>query len=43
MTAPVLELTVTDLKQFAYCPRIPYYRHVLPCQLQAALQDGARK
>lgn len=25
-----LELTVTDLKQFAYCPRIPYYRYVLP-------------
>jgi CRISPR-associated exonuclease Cas4 len=23
-------LTVTDLKQFAYCPRIPYYQYVLP-------------
>ncbi len=29
-SAPHIELTVTDLKQFAYCPRIPYYRHVLP-------------
>lgn len=26
----ILELTVTDLKQFAYCPRIPYYEYVLP-------------
>ena len=25
-----LELTVTDLKQWAYCPRIPFYRYVLP-------------
>ncbi len=25
-----LDLTVTDIKQFAYCPRIPYYRYVLP-------------
>lgn len=25
-----LELTVTDLKQFVYCPRIPYYQYVLP-------------
>ena len=24
------ELTVTDLKQWAYCPRIPYYHHVMP-------------
>ena len=23
-------LKVTDLKQFAYCPRIPYYHHCLP-------------
>lgn len=23
-------LTVTDLKQFTYCPRIPYYQYVLP-------------
>lgn len=27
---PWPELTVTDLKQWAYCPRIPYYRYVLP-------------
>ena len=26
----MLELTVTDIKQWAYCPRIPYYRHVMP-------------
>jgi CRISPR-associated exonuclease Cas4 len=25
-----VELTATDLKQWAYCPRIPFYRHVLP-------------
>jgi CRISPR-associated exonuclease Cas4 len=24
------ELTATDLKQWAYCPRIPYYRYVMP-------------
>jgi CRISPR-associated exonuclease Cas4 len=23
-------LTATDLKQWAYCPRIPFYHHVLP-------------
>jgi CRISPR-associated exonuclease Cas4 len=25
-----VELTATDLKQWAYCRRIPFYRHVLP-------------
>ncbi len=25
-----LDLIVTDVKQFAYCPRIPYYRYVMP-------------
>jgi CRISPR-associated exonuclease Cas4 len=25
-----LELTVTDLKQWSYCARIPFYRYVLP-------------
>lgn len=24
------EITVTDLKQWSYCRRIPFYRHVLP-------------
>ena len=24
-----LELTVTDVRQHTYCPRIPYYRYVL--------------
>ena len=28
-TAPVT-VTATDLKQWAYCPRIPFYRYVLP-------------
>ncbi len=28
--AAPIELTVTDLKQHAYCPRIPYYQYVLP-------------
>src|SRR5438876_7517403 len=23
-------VTATDLKQWAYCPRIPFYHHVLP-------------
>jgi CRISPR-associated exonuclease Cas4 len=27
-----IELTVTDLKQWAYCPRIPYYHHVMPVE-----------
>ena len=27
-----IELTVTDLKQSAYCPRIPFYRYVLPVE-----------
>jgi CRISPR-associated exonuclease Cas4 len=31
--APQLELTVTDLKQWAYCPRIPYYHHVMPVEI----------
>lgn len=29
-TAEVAELTVTDLKQWAYCPRIPFYTYVMP-------------
>ncbi len=29
-SAPTPPLTVTDLKQWAYCARIPYYRHVMP-------------
>ena len=27
-----VELTVTDLKQWSYCPRIPYYHHVMPVE-----------
>ena len=27
---PGLELRVSDLKQYAYCPRIVYYQHVMP-------------
>jgi CRISPR-associated exonuclease Cas4 len=30
--AQQFELTVTDLKQWAYCPRIPYYHHVMPVE-----------
>lgn len=26
----VIDFTATDLKQWAYCPRIPFYRYVLP-------------
>lgn len=27
---PGIELNVTDLKQYLYCPRIPYYFYVMP-------------
>jgi CRISPR-associated exonuclease Cas4 len=27
-----LELTVTDIRQHTYCPRIPYYRYVMPLE-----------
>ena len=27
---PTVDLTATDLKQWAYCQRIPFYHHVLP-------------
>jgi CRISPR-associated exonuclease Cas4 len=27
-----IDLTVTDLKQWTYCPRIPYYHHVMPVE-----------
>jgi CRISPR-associated exonuclease Cas4 len=29
---PGILLTVTDLKQWAYCARIPYYHHVMPVE-----------
>ena len=32
VAAERIELTVTDLKQWAYCPRIPFYRYVLPVE-----------
>ena len=28
----LLDLTVTDIRQHVYCPRIPYYRYVLPLE-----------
>lgn len=28
-----LAFTVTDVKQWAYCPRIPFYRYVLPVKV----------
>lgn len=28
--AAAITVTATDLKQWAYCPRIPFYRYVLP-------------
>lgn len=30
MVETAIELTATDLKQWAYCQRIPFYRYVLP-------------
>jgi len=29
------ELVVSDVKQYAYCPRIPFYRYVLPVERRA--------
>ena len=29
-TTAAVGVTATDLKQWAYCPRIPFYRHVMP-------------
>jgi CRISPR-associated exonuclease Cas4 len=31
-SVPQFEITATDLKQWAYCHRIPYYRHVMPVE-----------
>ena len=31
-TTHPLNLTVTDVRQFTYCPRIPYYRYTLPLE-----------
>ena len=28
----LLDLTVTDIRQHLYCPRIPYYRYILPLE-----------
>lgn len=30
--SPLLELTVTDVRQHTYCPRIPYYRYTMPLE-----------
>lgn len=30
--SPPIHLTATDLKQWAYCKRIPYYHHVTPVE-----------
>jgi CRISPR-associated exonuclease Cas4 len=32
-SARQFELTVTDLKQWVYCPRVPYYHHVMPVEI----------
>lgn len=32
VASELIELTVTDLKQWAYCSRIPFYRYVLPVE-----------
>ncbi len=32
-TSRRIELTVTDLKQWSYCPRIPFYHHVMPVEI----------
>jgi CRISPR-associated exonuclease Cas4 len=40
----LLELTVNDLKQFVYCPRIVYYHYVMPVEKKPTykMEHGAR-
>lgn len=42
--AKVLELTVNDLKQWSYCPRVVYYRYTLPVDAEGTykMDRGAR-
>ncbi|MBI5527267.1 MAG: hypothetical protein HY897_13110 [Deltaproteobacteria bacterium] len=39
-----LQLTVGDLKQYVYCPRIAFYRHVVPVEAKATpkMEAGRR-
>lgn len=40
----MIELRVTDLKQFAYCPRIPFYQYVMPVEKKTTfkMEEGKR-
>lgn len=45
-TSGVLDLTVTDVRQHAYCPRIPFFRLAAllrPRVVTAAMQEGTRE
>ena len=35
-------LTVTELRQFTYCPRVPYFMGVLPRPLTGKMREGKR-
>ena len=37
------ELIVSDVKQYAYCPRIPYYHYALPVERRATFKMGYGK
>ena len=37
----MIELCVTDLKQFVYCPRIPFYQYVMPVEKKATFKMEA--
>jgi CRISPR-associated exonuclease Cas4 len=40
----MIDLRVTDLKQFVYCPRIPFYQYVMPVEKKATfkMEEGKR-
>ena len=40
----MIDLRVTDLKQFGYCPRIPFYQYVMPVEKKATfkMEEGKR-
>jgi len=40
----MIDLRVSDLKQFSYCPRIVFYQHVMPVEKKATfkMEEGKR-
>ena len=39
----MIDLRVTDLKQFAYCPRIVFYQYVMPVEKKVTFKMGEGK